>query len=491
MAIVKESLRQVQQTKLQQRLNPQNVALGRLLEMSVPEIEDEIQRQLDDNPALEVTHNSDSVNSESDFTETSEQLQLADYASEDDVPAYITGHKKAFAADQAYDPASFAADEGDSLIEALMQRLASENELSDRDRRIAGHIIGNLDDNGYMTRSLSAIADDISISEGFDPTVAEMNNMFKALRNIDPAGIGAVDLRDCLLLQLDRLKPSVRQRTAREIVANYFDLFSKRHFPRLQASLEITKEDLADALDLIRTLNPKPASALDLSRPSDRTRHISPDLAVEYDSEDDSFTISLLGNIPELGIEASFSGVVSDEAAEKKDLPPSVRQRQRQALAFIRRKHADASAFIGLVKMRAETLLLIAQAIVKHQRAFFISGEKADIRPMILRDIAAATGLDLSVISRASAGKYILASHGIYPVKLFFNERPDADADVSSHEILDVIRTLIDTEDKHSPLSDQAICDTLTEKGYDIARRTVAKYREKLGFPVARLRRQL
>lgn len=489
MAGQNESLRLVQQTRLQQRLNPQNVALGRLLEMSVPELEDEIRREIDDNPALEVQQNNDNGNSESgDFNETSDQLLQADYANEDDMPAHITGYNRG-SCDPSFDPTSIAADEGESLYDALMKSLEGEADLSETDHRIAGHIIGNLDDNGYMTRPLSAIADEIAISEGFYPEMPDMQRVYQDIRSLDPAGIGAVDLRDCLLLQLDRMEPSVRQRTAREIIANYFDLFSKKHFPRLQAALEISKEDLGDALDLIRSLNPKPAAALDIVRNTDRTRQITPDLALDYDSSDDSFTITLLGNIPELGIEESFATAVKEPEVEASN--PEVRRRQRQALAFIRRKHDDASAFIGLVKMRGETLMTIAKAIVLHQKSFFISGDTANIRPMILRDISADTGLDLSVISRATAGKYILTSHGIYPLKLFFNERPDADADVSSHEILDVIRSLIEAEDKHAPLSDQVICDALVERGYDIARRTVAKYRERLGFPVARLRRQL
>lgn len=486
----KTSLQQVQQQRLQQRLNPQNVALGRLLEMSVPELEDEVRRQLDDNPALEPVDERDSATDSSpDFDETSDELQSADYASEDDMPSGMSHRVRRGEADPAFDPATIAPDDGDSLIDALMQRLAHENELSDTDRQIARNIIGNIDDNGYMSRPLTAIADDIAVSEGFYPASADMERIFAAIRALDPAGIGATDLRDCLLLQLDRRQPSVSQRTAREIIDRHFDLFSKRHFTRLQARLEISKEALQDALDLIRTLNPRPASALDLNTSSDRMRHITPDLSLDYDAEDDTFTVTLLGDIPELGIEETFS---AGAAAMQPDAQnPAARRRQQQALSFIRRKHDDAAAFIGLLKMRAQTLMAIAKAIVERQRSFFISGDTATIRPMILRDIGADTGLDLSVISRATAGKYILTSHGIYALKMFFNERPDADTDVSSHEILTVMRGMIENEDKHSPLSDQALCEALESKGYNLARRTVAKYREKLGFPVARLRKEL
>lgn len=476
--------------RLTQRLNPQNVALGRLLEMSVPELEDEIRRELDDNPALEARDNDDMERPEQEFGESADELQLADYADADDVPAYMQRANNRSADEPVYDAGSLAADDGDSLIEALMQRLASENELSDNDKRIAEHIIGNLDTNGYMTRNLAAIRDDIAISEGFDPEPDDMNRIFRAIRALDPAGIGAIDLRDCLLLQIDRKEPTVRSLTAREIISDYFDLFSKKHYDRLISQLEISRDDLADALDFIHSLNPKPASALDIARPSDRVRHITPDIALDYDAETDSFTISLLGNIPELTIEQTFRELPAPEHGNEPG-SAAARQRQKQAFAFIKRKRDDAEAFIKLIEMRSSTLLTIAKAIVYYQKAFFTGGDKADIKPMILKDISGMTGLDLSVISRAAAGKYILTSHGIYPLKLFFNERPDSDNDISSHEILKALSSLIEAEDKHSPLSDRALCDALAAKGYDIARRTVAKYRERLGFPVARLRKQI
>lgn len=485
MSSSKERLQQVQQQKLQQRLNPQNVALGRLLEMSVPELEDEIRSVLDDNPALEARESD--ISQESDFGETAIDLQVADYADADDVPPYLRGRRGESA--EAFDPGSLAPDDGDSLIEALMRRLEADAALSDTDRRIAENIIGNIDNNGYLTRSLDDIADDIAMGEGFEPGHEEMTHIFNAIRSLDPAGICAVDLRDCLLLQLDRMAPSEARDDARRIISDYFDIFAKRHFDRLQAQLGISRERLAAALEMIQGLNPKPASMLDFARVSDRSRHVSPDLALDYDPATDRFTITLLGNIPELSIEESF-------ARDADSIPPpeagdTARRNQLKALAFIRRKRDDAASFIRLVEMRGTTLMNIARAIVELQRNFFVSGDKADIRPMILKDVAARTGLDLSVISRAAAGKYVHTPHGIYPLKLFFNERPDADADVSSHEILEALSRLIAGEDKHSPLSDQALCEALRKEGYDIARRTVAKYREKLGKPVARLRKQL
>lgn len=473
-----ESLRQEQQLALQQRLNPQNVALGRVLEMSVPEFEDEVRRELDDNPALEAVEPENDTTD--DFGESSEQLQLADYADDDDAPAYLAGNRSAD--DRHVEVASYTADDEESMGEILLRRLAAETDLDDTDMRVAAHIIGNFDDNGYLTRPLRDITDDIAIAEGMYVDDSDVRRVFDAIRSLDPPGIGAVDLRDCLLLQLNRMPQTVESVTAREIVAHHFDLFSKRHFDRLQAQLDIPRENLADAIELIQGLNPKPASALEGPHSTDRAQHVVPDFVLDYDAATDTFTVSLQGNIPELAIESSF---------RVDELPPTASPRQRQAYTFIKDKRNAATTFIKLVSLRAQTLMSIARAIVKLQHDFFVSGDKADIKPMILRDVAALTGLDLSVISRATSGKYILTPHGMYPLKMLFNERPDADNDVSTHRILKALGDIIDREDKHSPLSDQALTEALQAQGYDIARRTVAKYRERIGQPVARLRKEL
>ena len=471
---VKENLRQELTQRLAQRLNLQSVALGRILEMTTPEFEDEIRRELDDNPALEAV---DDTPDEPDYTDNSTIDDDAD--SRDD---FRSESRRSSGAD----PTSWAADDGDSMIELILRRLAGEAELSADQMRIAAHIVGNLDSNGYLTRSVDAIADDLAVTEGMDVTRTDVMQVLDAVRALEPAGIGAFDLRDCLLLQLDRREPTVAVITAREIVANYFDLFSKMHYERLQGTLDISREALADALDVIKSLNPKPASALDIAGSDDRARHVVPDFILECDDNSDRFTVTLAGRIPDLSIEESFVNDPSEETAASEAL----RQRRAQTQAFVRRKRDDAVNFINLVELRGLTLLTVARAIVQRQRQFFLTGDKADIRPMILKDIAADTGLDMSVISRATAGKYISAPNGIYPLKMFFNERPSDDADVSSHEILDVLSKMIEAEDKRSPLSDRELTDALAARGYDIARRTVAKYRERLGLPVARLRKQ-
>ncbi|MBD5234702.1 MAG: RNA polymerase factor sigma-54 [Bacteroidales bacterium] len=489
MSQVRESLSLQQKQALQQRLNPQNVALGRMLEMSVPELEDAIRREIDENPALEVSEQSLPDSDDRGFGESAEQLQLADYSDADDIPDAMRGFRSALQAADNTDAGTLAVEEGHSLIDVVMLGLASECSMDERDEKIARHLAGNLDSNGYLRRPLSVIADDIAIAEGFEPDENRINELFEAIRHLDPPGIGAVDLRDCLLLQIERLPESKERDVADEILRDNFDLFSHRHFDRLLAALDTDKETLGEALDLIRTLNPKPASALDPGVSADRARHITPDASVEYNPEYDRFTITLLGNIPELTIESSFVAGLPENNKETES--GSARQRKNAAFAFVRKRYDDANAFIQLLKMRSSTLLSIITAIAGLQKPFFVSGEKADIRPMVLRDVAEITGLDQSVISRATSGKYISTNYGIFPLKLFFNERPDAASDVSSHQILHALGQIIEHEDKHNPLSDRELGDRLEAAGFNIARRTIAKYREKLGIPVARLRKGL
>lgn len=480
--MIEESLRQTQEQKLQQRLTPMQVQFVRMLEMTGPEVEDEVRRAVDENPALEVADPDTSrldEDGENDFIETAEDMCLADYPNEDETPSYRLEARNYSPDDDYYEPTAVASD--GNLIENLTEQLA-EYDLSERQLAIADQIIGNLDDNGYLTRTELAIADDLAFKVGIDADVKEVRQVLEIVRSLDPAGVGAIDLRDCLLLQLRRRPTSVDTKTAIEIVAHYFDLFSKKHYDRLASALGISEENLRDAIDLICSLNPKPGGQVGDDIAEERARHIIPDFNVEVDG--DSITLTLLNNIPDLQIEESFN-------REWRDLPATMRRGEREAMAFIKQKHDEAAGFIKVLKMRQETLYRVMRAIVHLQHDFFLTDDESLLRPMILKDVAALTDYDLSVISRATAGKYVTTAHGIYPLKFFFNERPKEDEDTSSHEILAAIKEIIAGEEKKRPLSDEQITAALTSRGYDIARRTVAKYREKLGFPVARLRKQL
>ena len=472
----KESLRQVQQQALQQRLNIQNVALGRLLEMNMVQFEDEVRRELDDNPALELK-NGETDKETDDFNETPEQLQLADYADADDIPYYKLEALNHEAGGTAFDPASVMPDDSDSVLDILLRRLSNETELQPDELNVARYIIGNLDSNGYLTRSLEDIADDMAINEGIEVSRNKLIKAFEAVRALEPAGIGAIDLRDCLLLQLERLETTPEVLTAILIIKDNFELLAKKHYDRLGNAVGTSASDLERALRLIQSLNPKPAASL--AGTPDSSPHIIPDFILDYDAMTELFTVSLSGRQPDLGIEESFSA--THQAGERGS---------SEADAFIKKKRDEATSFIKLAEMRGATLLAIAKTIVSKQSAFFASGDPAEIRPMILKDISAVTGLDISIISRAVAGKYILAPHGVYPLKYLFNERSSASSDTSSLEILEAIKKLINSEDKSSPLTDQELTEKLQASGYDIARRTVAKYRERLGYPVGRLRKQ-
>lgn len=475
---MREKLTQTLAQRQQQTLSPSQVRFVRLLEMNGPEIEEEVRRELDDNPALEIAD--PVVQTTESFDESAEQLQLADYGSEDDIPSYrleARNHSGGF--DRAADPV--VAESGISLYDSLMEQIGHSG-LDSRDIEIARYIVGNIDDNGYMTRSLPAIADDIAVALGVDIDTGHIRAIYDKVRELDPAGVGATDLRDCLLLQLRRRRPSPAVDTATEIVAHYFDLFSLKHYDRLRSATGASPEALREAIEVITSLNPKPGSAVE-GGTSDMARQVWPDFSVEVDG--DEITLTLLNNIPELRIESTFAG--DDDL----DSVVAETRRQRDARAFIRTRRDDAASFIRLLKMRQATLYRVMAAIVKIQRRFFLSGDESDLRPMILKDVANLTGDDLSVISRVTVGKYVATASGVYPLKFFFNERRKDDDDASTYEILAAIRTIVDGENHSAPLSDEAITRLLEKRGYAIARRTVTKYRERLGIPVARLRRQL
>lgn len=477
---MKPTLQQQQELKQLQRLTPMQVQFVRMLEMTGPELEGEVNRALDEMPALEIAENQGVTPDNDGFNETAEQVQLADYGNDDDIPSYMLDARNRSVNDSYYTPV--AVNDELTLAEDLSRQL-SELPLSPRQLTIANYIIGNLDSNGYLKRTPEAIADDITFTESVETEAAEVSEVIDIIRTLDPAGVSAVDLRDCLLLQLNRRQPTVEVITAREIITHYFDLFSKKHFDRLADLLGIDTERLTAAVDIISRLNPKPGNQLNDSAIEHSGRQIVPELQVEIDS-DNNLTVSLLNNIPDLALSRSFS----------LDTPVSATLTPRQrtdAATFIRTRRDEAQAFIKTLQMRQSTLLNVMTAIASLQRDFFLTGDETRLHPMILKDVAAVTGYDLSVISRATASKYVLAPSGIYPLKFFFNERPKADDDVTSHQIIDAIKTIISQEDKRSPLPDETIAAMLSEKGFNIARRTVAKYRERLGLPVARLRKTI
>lgn len=478
-----------QEQKLQQRLTPLQVRYVRMLEMNGPEFEEEVSKALDEMPALEARDPAEdaaplqTTEDGERFDESAGEMQLADYRSEDDVPDYLRRHSRGNAAEEWTEPV--IPSYGDTLIEYLMRQLA-ELDLTADGRLIAEYIIGDLDDNGYLTGTLQSIADNISINEGKDFSPELIREVFEQVRTLDPAGIAAVDLRDCLLLQLRRLPKSRPVEVATEIIRDYFDIFSKKHFKRIASHLGLDDATLADAISVISKLNPKPASLIESA--GDRAEAVIPDFAVDVDP-DDNITVTLLNKVPELQIEKTF--------APDTPLPQSSEAASGAARRFLRQRRDEAADYIRIVALRQQTLFKVMSAIAKFQRPFFLTEDESQIRPMVLRELAQATGLNLSVVSRACRRKYVMTPHGIYPLKMFFNERRTKEESADSDElnttpkIVAAIRSSIASEDKLHPLSDEQITRQLQAQGFNIARRTVAKYREKLGFPVGRLRKNL
>lgn len=462
--------------------------------MNGPEFEEEIRKAVDEMPALEAdsAERSEGLRSDaptedgSQFAESEQDIQLADYRSDDDIPDYLRrqfSRRTQASPDDYYEPV--VADGAESLAEHLSRQLA-ETDLSEDDRLIAQYIIGNLDDNGYLARHPSAIADDMAFTTGRIFTPEQIREVWDRIRQLDPPGIGATDLRDCLLLQLKQLPHSVESRAALEIVRDYFDLLAKKHYTKIMATMEIDEELLKGALDVITHLNPKPASLLE-STGGGAARAVVPDFLVEVDA-DENLTLTMLNRVPELSVEQTF--------AEDTPLPEGSPRELAAARSFLRQRRDEATDFIKIVEMRQQTLFRVMSAILKFQRRFFLTEDEAQIQPMVLRELADATGLDISVISRATQGKYVMTPRGVYPLKMFFNERRVKDSELpdddnTTPKILAAIRQIIEEEDKAHPLSDERITRELTRQGFDIARRTVAKYREKLGFPVGRLRKEL
>lgn len=491
---MKESLHLTQEQKLQQRLSPQQVQFVRLLEMNRLEMEDEVRHEVLDNPAIEVAEKpatdtddsndaDDTDEQQSEITPDTSMARESDDPEDDpdDIPSYRLTISNRSADDKIYEPIITSET---TLIDHLTEQI-NELNLTERQQQIADYIIGSIDSNGYLTRTVSAIADDLLFQGGLDVSEDEIHTVQQAIRDLDPAGIGAVDLRDCLLIQLERLPGTEVNLRAYEVINKHFQAFSKKHYDKIMSAMHLSTEEFRDILDAIRALNPKPGSLYG-SGESSKAQHIIPDFYIEV--EGDTVTLSLPNNIPDLQIEESFK-VMYDHLSVTK----ARNRKEEESNRFVKDKYESADLFIKMLKQRQQTLFSTMRAIVDLQHRFFLTEDESTLRPMVLKDIAARTGFDLSVISRATSGKYVATQGGIYPLKYFFNEglRHDSGEDVSTREIQSALKEIIEKENKSKPYSDEVLCQMLNEKGYEIARRTIAKYRERLGYPVARLRKEL
>lgn len=462
--VMEQRARQTQEQKLQQRLAPLQVQYVRMLEMTTPEIEDAVRRAVEDNPALETVE---------DFGQPAESVQSqASQDNADDIADYDTPRQGS----SDVWIAAVATDSTDETLVSHLERQLSESSGDSRTVGLARYLLGEIDGNGRIARSARDIADDIAFNIGLNVTADDVEQALDLLKSLDPPGIGASDLRECLLLQLYR-KDTKKQDVADAIMLlrDHYDLYSRRRLDMLRTASSLSLDRMRDADVVIRSLNPKPGAQFAAGDRMERASSVVvPDFNIEVD-DNGNITVSLTSNLPELAIAESFN--IRDKSDE-----------------FIRQHHDEAANTIKLLQMRGRTLLRTMKAIAYLQRDFFISEEKEKIRPMVLRDVAAITGDDLSVISRATSGKYVNTPGGIYPLKMFFSERTQADTAGSGslHRVLSALKEIIDSEDPAHPYTDEALRSLMKQRGFDLARRTVSKYREgKLGVPVARLRRKV
>lgn len=450
--------------RLSMRLSQQQLKFVRLLELNAPELDDAVEKELEANPALEVKQEAPAPETEYNRYTAYDTYGLSRRA--DDVPAFTP------------------ADEEVSIYDNLDEQL-SERTLPPKVELAARYIIGNLDTNGYLRRSLPNLINDMAFGPGIDVTETEAREALDAVRSLDPPGIGAFDLRDCLILQLEAMPSSSTRDDALKILREAYEAFVMKHKHRVVSQLRMCSERVQAALDLILTLNPKPGASVG-SNPADEASVIVPDFIVN--NEEGEITISLNNRIPELQIDMSFRQAM-DALGQ---LP---RGKARRGSEYVVRNYNDARDFIKILSQRQQTMLAVMTAIVKIQKEYFLTEDVYKLRPMMIKNVAELTGLDLSVISRATANKYVGTPWGIFPLRFFFSDTIGEGAEgtdaATNRKIEAQIKMLVDAEDKRHPLSDQKIMEEMVARGFDLSRRTVAKYRDRLNIPVARLRKEL
>lgn len=486
-------LKQQLQQKLQQKLSPQQIQLIRLLELPAIELEERIKHELEDNPALEegkedtgdfesAEERYDEAAADGNAADAQADLSLGDYRTEDDIPDYKLNEINSRREQREEIP--FSA--GESLNEYLLEQLGLRD-LSEKEKTIAEYIIGNIDDDGYLRRDLSSIADDLVFQAGQDVSTEEIGEVLRIIQDFEPGGIGARDLQECLLLQLEKKELTPACLLATRILKDYFDEFSKKHYDKILRALDIDEAALKKAIREITCLNPKPGNNWGDSMAAVLSQ-IIPDFIVEA-ANGELFLSMNNRNVPEMRVNREYSEMIEDYAGNKANQSSEM----KDAVTFVKQKLDSARWFIDAVKQRQETLRRTMEAIIQLQPEFFLTGDEATLHPMILKDVAERSGYDISTISRVSNSKYVQTNFGIYPLKYFFSEsmQTDSGEEISTREVKKIMQEHIEAEDKRKPLTDEELSSILKEKGYIIARRTVAKYREQLGIPVARLRKEI
>ena len=480
------ALKQFLSQKQDQRLSPQQIQLMKLLQVPTMELEQRIKQEIEENPALEEgkeQNDEEFENQQEDADSDSEQeeFDISDYLDDDHADYKTKAKNQSKDEDERAIPLS-----GEQTFRERLSKQLYMLSLSNLETVIAETIIGNLDESGYLSREIDAIVDDIVFSQGIEIEEGEVEKVLAKIQSLDPAGIGARDLKECLLLQINRnLKGNISRFTAKKILENYFEEFTKKHYQKIIKKLDISEENLKDAINEILKLNPKPGGS---SREAARNiQQIIPDFRImEIDGK---LELTLNGrNAPELKVSGDYKVMLknySDGAKTSKS--------DKDALVFVKKKLDSAKWFIDAIKQRQNTLLLTMNSIMEYQYSFFLSGDETQLKPMILKDIADIVKMDISTISRVANSKHVQTSFGVYSLKYFFSESLSTESgeEVSTREVKSILSDAVDSENKRKPLPDEKLMQLLRDKGYNIARRTVAKYREQLNIPVARLRKQL
>lgn len=470
-------LSQKQILRLQQTLSPQQIQMIKLLELPTLQLEQRIKREIEENPILE-EEEARNENTEEKPTE----ISVDEYMQTDDTPSYKTKANNYSKDDRQLVPTISG---GRSLHEYLIEQLGFRD-LTEREMSLARFLIGSIDDNGYLRRDLDSVADDIAFMFGVETDAAELERMLYVIHDLEPAGIGARDLQECLVLQLESLSGDSRpRRLALRVLTNYFEEFTKKHFEKLMSRLGVNEEEFREVIEEITKLSPKPGNLYN-DGGLDATPYITPDFLLDYADGDFSLKLNSY-NIPEVRVNKRYLEMIRQISGK------NASESEKETLQFVKSKLDSAKWFISAIQQRQDTLMRTMNEILLYQQEYFRTGDKSDLRPMILKDIAERTNLDVSTISRVVNSKYIQTNFGIILLKDLFSEAMQTDDghEVSSHEIKQILRQCVDDEDKRRPLKDETLMDILNSKGYKIARRTVAKYREMLGIPVARLRKEL
>lgn len=489
--------RQIQSQAQQQiqTLSPQQILVVKLLELPAVELEDRIHAELLENPALEEGKEDAATDEYADGVSPEEGMDndandydsLSDYLTEDDIPDYKLQENNRSRDEQAEDiPFSDAT----SFYEILKEQLRERN-LTEHQCELVEYLIGSLDDDGLLRKSLESICDELAIYAGIESTEEELEEALCILQDFDPAGIGARNLQECLMIQILRKKskekkPSPILNLEERIISDCYEEFTRKHWEKIIKKLDVREETFNEAIAEITKLNPRPGASLGetIGR---NLQQIVPDFLVDtYD--DGTINVSLNNrNVPELRMSRDFTEMVEEHTKNKANQS----KESKEAMMFLKQKMDAAQGFIDAVKQRQNTLMTTMQAIIDLQRPFFLEGDESLLKPMILKDVAERTGLDISTISRVSNSKYVQTNFGIYPLKFFFSDgyTTEDGEEMSVREIRKILKECIDGEDKKKPLTDDELADILKEKGYPIARRTVAKYRQQLNIPVARLRK--